>query len=254
MTTGTSVQEYLEVLYKLTQGGKKTACTSDVSDMLGVSAASASQMIRRMADQGLVDRVPYRGATLTAKGRLEGARVIRYHRLWERFLVDMLGMDWDEVHDEACRLEHATSPGVARHLAAFLDDPATCPHGHTVPHLNNTHGADNRPAEGEPATMPLSEAPDGFVGEVAALEEDADLLRHCAEVGLVPGARFRVLEGPGIDEVLKISVTHLPPGARRSPRTKPTAEATEIVVGPGVGRRVRVAAVPGTDDRVEVYA
>jgi DtxR family Mn-dependent transcriptional regulator len=240
VTGKASAEEYLEALYKLAHAEADLVSTTQVAQMIGVSAASVSEMFRRLSDQGLVDYVPYRGASLTARGRREGARVIRNHRLWERFLVDVLGMEWDKVHAEACRLEHATSPGVAERLAEFLNDPRTCPHGHALPASvsgENTLGA--APAATPLPTLYLSEAPQGFEGQVIAVGEDPELLRHCARVGLTPGARFRVTGLEPLDEILELVLT-TPCSAGPARAGEPGSGAPPLTVGPGVASKVLV--------------
>ena len=114
------LEEYLESLYKLSDGrAGEPVTTSALASDLGIAPASVTEMVKRLGEQGLVEHVPYKGARLTVSGLAEGAAMVRNHRLWERFLVDVLHMDWDEVHEEACALEHATSPHLAEHLATF---------------------------------------------------------------------------------------------------------------------------------------
>src|SRR5512142_3055540 len=105
------VEEYLEAIYKL-QASQKALGTTELGKELKVSPASASEMTDRLAEKGLVARVKEKGITLTRKGEKAALELIRKHRISERFLVDVLGMDWKDVHDEACRLEHAISPEV----------------------------------------------------------------------------------------------------------------------------------------------
>jgi len=245
MAGNANVEEYLEALYKLAETGGCPVTTTQVAETVGVSPASVSEMFRRLADQGMVDYVPYRGACLTARGRVEGARILRNHRLWERFLVDVLGMEWDQVHEEACRLEHATSARVARKLSSFLDEPETCPHGYAVPAPATAEGESNgrrAPASPPAALLRLSEATPGLEGQVVAIDEDPDLLRHCARVGLTPGARFRITDRRQIDLVVELALLDVgsrvdaagedPPGLGREP--------VPLIVGPGVGERVLV--------------
>ena len=125
------VEEYLEAIYKL-QGGRPLG-TTELGKELKVSAASASEMTDRLVERGLAEKTRDRGITLTRKGEKAALELIRKHRISERFLVDVLGMDWKDVHDEACRLEHAISPEVESRMEKMLGNPATCPHGHPIP-------------------------------------------------------------------------------------------------------------------------
>ena len=116
---------------------------------------------------------------LTPQGEVEGARLVRRHRLSERFLVDYLGMPWDDVHDEACKFEHVLSPEVEARLAEQLGDPRTCPHGHAIP--------DEDGSLSEEELRPLSQFEPGDAGVIGCIaEENGDLLRYLASLGLLP--------------------------------------------------------------------
>jgi DtxR family Mn-dependent transcriptional regulator len=162
-----------------------TLTTTALAERLGISSASVSEMTTKLAEQGLVTREPYRGVVLTAKGESQALTLIRRHRLWERFLTDMLDLPWDQVHEEACRLEHATSPLVEERLAKLLGEPGTCPHGHPMP-----------TAEGEMALepgRPLAELAAGQRARVLRVPEgDVALLQYLATLGLEPQATVQV--------------------------------------------------------------
>ena len=227
------LEEYLESLYKLSDGRVgEPVTTSALASDLGVAPASVTEMVKRLGEQGLVEHVPYKGASLTDTGLTEGAAMVRNHRLWERFLVDVLHMDWDEVHDEACALEHATSPHLAEHLAAFLSNPETCPHGYPLP-PTTAAGRVVRKGNSGPSPNasghPLYDLEPGFVGEVSAVEETPELLRYCAEAGLVPGARVTVVSRHPIESILEVRVGENGQAAGRT-----------LSVGPRLGRCVRV--------------
>jgi len=179
-----NVEEYLETIYKLEQDVSPVT-TSAVAKQLGISPASVSEMAGKLAEQGLVTREPYKGVALTAIGKSHALILIRRHRLWERFLTDVLGLSWDQVHEEACRLEHVTSPLVEERLAQFLGEPETCPHGHPVP-----------TADGEMAIEaghPLAKLTAGQRARVLRVpEDDVDLLRYLAGLGLKPQAMVQV--------------------------------------------------------------
>ena len=182
--TSENIEEYLETIYKLEQDVSPVA-TSALAKQLGISPASVSGMAGKLAAQGFVTREPYKGMALTAEGKHQALIVIRHHRLWERFLTDVLGLPWDQVHEEACRLEHVTSPLVEERLAQFLDQPETCPHGHPMP-----------TTEGEmtvEAGRPLAELTAGQGAIVLRVpEEDVALLQYLATLGLKPQAVVQV--------------------------------------------------------------
>jgi DtxR family Mn-dependent transcriptional regulator len=186
------VEHYLKAIYEL-GGEKQPVSLSSLAEELAISPISANEMVKRLTSQRLVTYKPYRGVTLTSEGRVRALAVTRRHRLWERFLTDVLGLGWDQVHDEACRLEHATSPLVEERLAQFLGYPVTCPHGHPVPTAN-----------GEVASEVgdlLSDLEPGQKGIVLEVPEEPELLQYLGDLGLVPQAEFEVedaapFEGP----------------------------------------------------------
>jgi len=181
-----SVEEYLEAAYKL-GGGETPVAISLLAKRLQVSPVSAHEMVKKLAKLGLVSYTPYKGVTLTEEGRSQALRVIRRHRLWERFLADVLGLPWDQVHEEACRLEHATSPLVEEKLAEFLAEPEFCPHGNPVPTEEGSVVIEEACA--------LSELGPGQRGRVLRVsEEEPGLLQHLDALGLRPHAEVLVEE------------------------------------------------------------
>src|SRR5471032_2764160 len=127
-----STEEYLEAVYRLDREGPGVT-TSGLAAELGVAAASVSGMLKKLAEGGYLEYIARGEAKLTQKGLEVAVRVIRRHRLAERLLTDVLGMPWDEVHAEACRLEHAISARVEERLITLLGNPQSCPHGHPIP-------------------------------------------------------------------------------------------------------------------------
>jgi len=179
-----SIEGYLKTIYKLEQDVSPVT-TSALAKQLRISSASVSEMAGKLAGQGLVTREPYRGMALTAKGRAQALILIRRHRLWECFLTDVLGLLWDQVYEEACRLEHATSPLVEERLAQLLGELETCPHGHPMP-----------TAEGKMVVetgRPLADLTAGQRAIVLRVPEGDDaLLRYLATLGLKPQAVIQV--------------------------------------------------------------
>jgi DtxR family transcriptional regulator, Mn-dependent transcriptional regulator len=192
------VEDYLKAIYELeTRLG--TAVTSDVADALDVAPASATGMIRRLAAQGLLDHVPYRGVQLTDQGRRAALRTIRRHRILESYLTRVLGYPWDLVHDEAERLEHAASDALIERMAATLGNPTEDPHGAPIPTAEGT--VDERPHrtiadlhEGERARM------------VRVSDRDGSLLRYLAEIALQPGVEVQVLKRAPFDGPITLRI------------------------------------------------
>ncbi len=174
-----SAEEYLEAIFKL-QRGAEPATVKRLAAELGVAPPSVSEMLGRLRAAGLVEEPSDgRGIALTEAGNIEGATLVRRHRLSERFLVDYLDMPWDAVHEEACKLEHVLSSEVEARLAEQLGNPRTCPHGHAIP------GEDGSLAEEE--LRPLSGLEPGERAVIGCItEEKSDLLRYLASLGLLP--------------------------------------------------------------------
>jgi len=187
-----SSDHYLKAIYNL--GGEESCVPmSRLAEDLSISVVSTNEMVRKLVKRGAVSYEPYKGVMLTPEGRAQALAVTRRHRLWERFLTDVLGLGWEQVHAEACRLEHATSPLVEERLAEFLQWPETCPHGHAVPGPNGKVAHE--------VTQPLADLKAGQKGIVKSVAEDPELLQYLGKLGLVPGASVAVeaiepFEGP----------------------------------------------------------
>ena len=188
-----SVGDYIKAIWDL--GGVGSASTKDVADRLLVSPASVSNMFVRLQEMGLVKYERYQGASLTERGRVEALRLIRRHRLIETFLLEHLGYDWQEVHDEAERLEHAVSDEFTERLAAFLGHPDHDPHGGPIPSPEGVMEADN--------TFPLSQAVAGKTLRISKVrDEDAQMLDYLGDRNLVPGRLVTVREVRDLDGVV----------------------------------------------------
>lgn len=181
-----SAEMYLKTVSEL------TACEgpvpiSAVAHRLGVSAVSATEMVHRLAENGLLNHQPYKGVHLTEVGRKQATSVVRSHRLWERFLTDCLGFGWDEVHELACRLEHATAPQITDALEVFLNYPETCPHGNPIPDQTGTE----RMVRG----IPLMRLAPGQTATITSIHpETEEILVYLAEQGLKPGVCLTMKE------------------------------------------------------------
>jgi len=163
-----------------------------------VSLPSAGEMVKKLVKRGLVTHKPYTGVSLTPVGRDHAMTVTRRHRLWERFLRDVLGLGWDQVHNEACLLEHATSSLVEEHLAEYLGWPETCPQGHLVPTLQG-HIAHE-------AGCPLSELDAGAEAVIQSVPEKPELVQYLGRLGLVPQAKVLAEAAAPFDGPLTIRV------------------------------------------------
>jgi DtxR family transcriptional regulator, Mn-dependent transcriptional regulator len=181
--TNEGAENYAKAIYHLQGRSKDPVHTNAVADRLGVTPASASAMLKRLSDEGLVDYEPYHGARLTAKGELVALETIRHHRLIELFLAEELGMPWDRVHEEAEVLEHHISEELEELIAAKLGQPALDPHGDPIPDRDLAISRDD--------SVPLSELDPGERATFARVSDsDASMLRYLAEREIQPGDRL----------------------------------------------------------------
>jgi DtxR family Mn-dependent transcriptional regulator len=182
-----AVEDYAKAIYSLEQRGEQPVSTSALAERLEVSPASASAMVRRLDELGLVQHEPYHGVRLTAGGRRIALEVIRHHRLIELYLAEALGMSWDRVHAEAEVLEHAISPELSELIAEKLGNPTHDPHGDPIP------SADGR--LDEPATVSLDVLEPGASGTLTRVSDtDPELLRFLSTKGIAPGMRFQIVD------------------------------------------------------------
>ena len=188
-----SQEDYLKALYLL-GGADRPVPTRDLAQRLGISSPSVSEMVTRLSAQGLVEHDRYRGQQLTREGRKVALELVRHHRLLEVFLVEVLGYSWDEVHDEAERLEHVISERMEQRIFELLGRPELDPHGHAIP----TRGGKMRAV----SHRRLSESRVGERLVIQGVSDDDPLkLRELQRRGLVPGTSITVVgasefEGP----------------------------------------------------------
>src|SRR5215211_6789278 len=188
-----SVGDYIKAIWDL--GGVGSASTKDVAARLLVSPAYVSNMFVRLQEMGLAEYERYQGASLTERGRVEALRLVRRHRLIETFLLEHLGYDWQEVHEEAERLEHAVSDGFTERLAALLGHPDHDPHGDPIPSAEGTMEVDD--------SFTLSRASAGRRLRIAKVrDEDAAMLDYFGDRNLVPGRWLTIREVRAIDGVV----------------------------------------------------
>ena len=222
LDTSHAVQDYLKAIHMLEWEGDPAArgagvSTRSLARRLDVSAASATNMLKRLDSHGLVEHVPYRGAVLTARGRRIALEVVRHHRLLETYLAEVLGVPWDEVHDEAEVLEHVLSEKLEDRIAALLGDPAADPHGHPIPAKDGSMPA--------ASTQRLWAVHDGEAAEVDRVPDAAaEVLRFLAESGIRPGERVRVVRRGPVDGPLFVRV------AERSNEIALSRELAETVM------------------------
>jgi DtxR family Mn-dependent transcriptional regulator len=190
-----SVGDYLKAIWEV--GGSDVASTKEVAERLSISSASVTNMFARLREMGLAEYERYQGASLTEAGREEALRLLRRHRLIETFLLEHLGYSWQEVHEEAERLEHAVSDRFTERLAEFLGHPDRDPHGDPIPAADGTLQTDD--------AFPLTAATAGQRVRISRVgHEDASALDYLGEHELVPGRVLTVREVRAVDEVVAV--------------------------------------------------
>ena len=203
MTQSEAVQDYVKQIYLLQTREDGPATTNALAASMGVSAASATAMVKKLAAMGLAEHTPYRGVELTQAGRLVALEVLRHHRLLELYLTRELGLPWDAVHGEAERLEHHLSEELEATIDRALGYPLTDPHGDPIPtpDLVITTADSLRLAELEPGQMAVvRQVPDG----------DPPLLRYLGQLGLVPDARIELVDKAPFGGPVTVSVAGEP--------------------------------------------
>ncbi len=185
MQLSESTEMYLKAMAEMSD--HDVVAIARLAERLGVTPVSANEMVRRLGEQGLVLHTPYKGVNLTKKGREVACNVLRRQRLWECFLYDHLKIEWAQVYEFACSLEHATAPEVTEALAGFLGNPKTCPRGNPIPAMDGSF----KPLE----ATPLSEVKLGDTVHVLAVNATAtDVLKYLQEKNILPGRDLTVIE------------------------------------------------------------
>jgi DtxR family Mn-dependent transcriptional regulator len=182
-----AIEDYAKAIYALELRAGEAVTINALADRLRVTPGSASGMVKRLAELGLVEHEPYRGVQLTEDGRRVALEVIRHHRLLELYLVQSLGVPWDRVHEEAEVLEHVLSEELEELIAAKLGDPTHDPHGDPIPTRELTIE--------EEATHSLQSLDAGACGRFARVSDsDPEMLRFLADRGISPGDSFEVID------------------------------------------------------------
>ncbi len=194
-----TVEEYLETIYNMSMEGE-LVIGARLAEKFRVSAPTVTEMLKRLSRDGYVEMDSRRHVSLTEAGNRAAEAVLRRHRLTERFLVDMLGMQWHQVHEEACRLEHFISGAVEARVIASLNNPTTCPHGNPIP----GQVPDARTYLKDHDAVRLASVP---VGEKAIIfcisevvEDEEALIFYLHERGLMPGMQVTILSHDCMDQ------------------------------------------------------
>jgi DtxR family Mn-dependent transcriptional regulator len=216
MVLSQSAEDYLKTIYTL-ESEEQGASTTHIADAMDVSSASATNMIKRLSEMRLVEYQSYKGARLTEAGKKIALEIIRHHRLLELYLLEVMGYSWDEVHDEAEKLEHHISEQFEDTIASLLNDPTHDPHGDPIPTKEGT-----MPAMEE---QPLIETEEQHTYIIVRVNnQDPEPLRYLEGEGLLPGVQLTVKEKTPLNDTITIVV-----------------EGSEKVIGRELGRTILVA-------------
>jgi DtxR family Mn-dependent transcriptional regulator len=192
-----STEMYLKAMAELSD--YDVVAIARLAEHLNVTAVSVNEMVRRLSEQGLMTHTPYKGVTLSEKGREMAGNVMRRQRLWECFLYDYLKIEWSKIYELACSLEHATAPEVTEALAAFLGDPKTCPRGNPIPAADGSY----TPLSG----IPLSKTAIGETVQVLAINATStDVLKYLQDRNILPGSDVTILDIAPLQGPLTIKV------------------------------------------------
>jgi DtxR family transcriptional regulator, Mn-dependent transcriptional regulator len=217
-------QDYLKVIWNAQEWSLEKVSTKMLAEKMGVSASTASESIRKLAEQGLVDHEKYGAVTLTESGRRAALAMVRRHRLLEAFLVKELGYSWDEVHDEAEVLEHAVSDRLVARIDAKLGFPQRDPHGDPIP------GSDGQVPT--PPARQLWSCVDGDIGTVARIsDKDPEMLRYFDSIGISLDSRLRVLTRREFAGMISVAVESADGGPTTVDLGSPAAQAIWMVAG-----------------------
>lgn len=192
-------ENYLKTIYKIIEKEQKAAATNTIAAYMNTAPASATDMMKKLADKELINYKKYHGVTLTNEGNKIANALIRKHRLWEVFLVNKLRFSWDKVHEIAEELEHINSEELILRLDAFLDYPKYDPHGDPIPNAEGKYTLRSQ--------LPLSNLMTGQSGVLLGVKEGTDdLLKYLSQLKIKLGTEMKIIERVDFDNSLKIVV------------------------------------------------
>lgn len=198
MVNSLAEENYLKAIFKLSEKNPANVSTNDIAGLMGMKAASVTDMLQKLSDKKLIRYKKYQGVSLTPSGSKIALGIIRKHRLWELFLTSKLGFKWDEVHDIAEQLEHIRSEKLVQYLDRFLGKPKFDPHGDPIPDENGNFHVQN--------TFPLSEAgKTSTVTITGVIDHHPAFLQYLDQCGLALGKKIKVQGITGYDNSMNIA-------------------------------------------------
>ena len=192
-------ENYLKAVFKITENDDKAASTNAIAAVMSTSAASVTDMLKRLAGKGLLHYEKHRGVILSERGNELATNLVRKHRLWEVFLVKMLGFSWDEVHDIAEQLEHVQSEVLVERMDIFLERPQFDPHGDPIPDANGKMAMRKQ-------ALLSSLGPGERAMLVGVQESTATFLQYLDKMRLSLGTKLQVVERFDYDGSMKIAL------------------------------------------------
>ena len=192
------IENYLKNIYKIqTTEGKVS--TSSLSERLQVSPASVSEMVKKLADEGSLTHTPYKGVELTDSGKMQALKVIRKHRLWEMFLVEVLHFGWAEIDEEAERFEHIMSDRMEDKIDEVLGFPSVDPHGDPIPSKHGTVKSIR--------AVPLIEVEEGTTVRIVRVDDaNAELLQYASSIGISLNKKIAIRQRMKFDNSLIVKI------------------------------------------------
>lgn len=199
MSLSTAEENYLKAIFKISERSEKSASTNSIARRLKTSAASVTDMLKKLADKKLINYEKYKGVTLTATGSREATQLIRKHRLWEVFLVKKLRFGWDQVHEIAEELEHIQSAELIMRLDAFLDYPKFDPHGDPIPNADGKFTIRSQTS--------LSDMHQGQEGMLVGVRDhDTEFLKYLNSLNIKLGTTISVQESIPYDRSMRVTI------------------------------------------------
>ena len=192
-------EDYIKTIYELTVERKQELVkTNDLSDRFGFTDQTVNEMVKKLVSKKLVSFYPYKGINLTTKGKAIAIAMVRAHRIWEVFLTEKLGFSWEEVHDAAEKLEHATDHDVLVRLYDYLGQPTYCQHGNPIPDFKGQSASSYH--------LSLYDMPPGAFFEIKRVLDLKELLTYLNAEGIALHDKVSVLEKDPFNEVIKIDL------------------------------------------------
>ena len=196
-----SHENYIKTVYHLSPSETYLVSTSAIAETLGISKSSSTELVQELASEGYIDYHRYQGVRLTSKGKQKALQIIRSHRLWEVFLVDKLGFNWDEVHDLAEELEHIRSDYFIDRLDDFLGNPTEDPHGDPIPSKSGKFSKSSK--------IKLTELKVGEKGILRRVTDDSDsFLKYLDKYGIKMGVSIEVCSIEDYDHSIEVQINN----------------------------------------------